>query len=753
MRIIKMTATFGRLNHAVLEPGPGLNLIEAPNESGKSTWCAFLRSMLYGIPTRERDRQDYIAEKNRYQPWSGSAMEGALELEWKGERITIRRGPRGNTPFGAFSAVYSDTGEPVPGLTAANCGETILGVSRSVFEKSAFVGQGGAAISADAELERRIAALVSSGEEDVSYSQVEGTLKEWLRRRKYNKSGQIPRLESELAVLDDTLARQEQAARQAEEARRDLEQLTAWRDSLKAALATWQSRENQERRRMWEEAAAALEKARAEVAALEAEQNRHGAPPDRETLRRAQEDLAYLKTVNANLKLAESQVQEAEDRARAAQAETADDLFPDMTADQAWQQASGHSARVAECRAQAARASRAGWAGAAISAVAGAALAAAGWFLLPQTGYILPIAGGAVLVVGAAVSLAVSRGRAGRLTAEAEELLGRYSAEYPDDIMARANAFREKWVAAQEARRSAEAVEDSRRRLTDQRDELTGALMDLVHTFEPAVRDFFGVSAAISRALNLEERLSTARVRLDGAEKLSASLPRPQAVEPEGDPDGALPEHFDPQEAAAALSSAEGELTRLRSLRAMAQGEMNTLGDPVLFQSRREELTEELSRRREEYAALTLALEGLEEANGQLRARFSPALNARAGELLARLTGGKYSRVTLTRELEASAEEADSPLPRRTLLLSQGTAEQVYLAVRLAVCRLALPAEDPAPLVLDDALDAFDDSRMALALEVLRELAEERQILLFTCHSRESQCLKGAEDVKVLSLS
>ena len=194
-------------------------------------------------------------------------------------------------------------------------------------------------------------------------------------------------------------------------------------------------------------------------------------------------------------------------------------------------------------------------------------------------------------------------------------------------------------------------------------------------------------------------------------------------------------------------------MSRLRSLQAMAQGEMNTLGDPVLFQSRREELTEELSRRREEYAALTLALEGLEEANSQLRSRFSPALNARAGELLARLTGGKYSRVSLTREWEASAEEADSPMPRRTLLLSQGTAEQVYLAVRLAVCRLALPKENPAPIVLDDALDAFDDSRMALALDLLRELGEERQILLFTCHSREAECLKGAEDVKVLSLS
>ena len=50
MKIIEMTATFGVLNKAVLRPGPGLTLIEAPNESGKSTWAAFLRAMLYGFP-------------------------------------------------------------------------------------------------------------------------------------------------------------------------------------------------------------------------------------------------------------------------------------------------------------------------------------------------------------------------------------------------------------------------------------------------------------------------------------------------------------------------------------------------------------------------------------------------------------------------------------------------------------------------------------------------------------------------------
>ena len=85
--------------------------------------------------------------------------------------------------------------------------------------------------------------------------------------------------------------------------------------------------------------------------------------------------------------------------------------------------------------------------------------------------------------------------------------------------------------------------------------------------------------------------------------------------------------------------------------------------------------------------------------------------------------------------------------PRRVLTLSRGAADQLYLAVRLAVCELALPEEDPAPLVLDDALTDFDDGRMALALDLLRAMGRERQIVLFTCHSRESRYLEDAFDV------
>ena len=94
MRIKKMTATFGVLNKASLELDAGLNLICAPNESGKSTWAAFWRAMLYGLDTRERDRKGYLPERKRYLPWSGAPMEGEVELEWEGRDVTIRRGPR-----------------------------------------------------------------------------------------------------------------------------------------------------------------------------------------------------------------------------------------------------------------------------------------------------------------------------------------------------------------------------------------------------------------------------------------------------------------------------------------------------------------------------------------------------------------------------------------------------------------------------------------------------------------------------------
>ena len=121
------------------------------------------------------------------------------------------------------------------------------------------------------------------------------------------------------------------------------------------------------------------------------------------------------------------------------------------------------------------------------------------------------------------------------------------------------------------------------------------------------------------------------------------------------------------------------------------------------------------------------------------RTHASPLLVA-AGALLERLTGGRFVALRPPAEggrrlvaVRADGEELD---PTR---LSEGTADQVHLALRLAGIQqlqsdrvaAGLPT---VPVVLDDVLMTFDDERAVAATAVLSELARTFQVLLFTHH-------------------
>jgi len=203
MKFRKLSASFGRLSGESLELSGGLNIVEAPNESGKSTWCAFIRAILYGIDTSARDKAGKLADKTRYRPWSGVPMEGSAEIETGGRVMTIQRTGNARSPMKDFAAMYADTGETVPGITGADAGEKLTGVPSQVFERSVFIGQAAMRIGQTPELEKRIAALAASGDEDYSFSEAMDRLKVWQRRRKYRQSGAVPALESRISELED----------------------------------------------------------------------------------------------------------------------------------------------------------------------------------------------------------------------------------------------------------------------------------------------------------------------------------------------------------------------------------------------------------------------------------------------------------------------------------------------------------------------------------------------------------------------
>ncbi|MBS6197653.1 MAG: AAA family ATPase [Oscillibacter sp.] len=722
MHILEMQAAYGRLRGDSLRLEPGLNLIYAPNESGKSTWCSFIRTMLYGLPTRQSGP---LADKNRFAPWTGEAMQGRMDLETGGQRWTVLRDTRrANAPMQNFACTYTGTAQPVPEVNGQNLGETLLGVPREVFQRSAFIGQSGLAVSQDPELERRIAALLSTGQEDVSYSESYDRLKKQLNRRRHNKTGLIPHLEQEQARLDEALRRQAELTAQLENAREQQRTAQTRVEELEQRRAQWEALEKQETLRQWREAQEDLARRSQQLTAL---QQLDGDLPDRDTLARMQAQLELLEQAGGTLTQARRTAQQRQAEAREArEAWTAHPLYPNDEK-QLRQQAEAMTAPAGP--------------GKALPIAAGVLLcaAAAALALLPAPAKLIA-AIGAAAAVGLFLYYMASRRRAAAAAQTVQTrktALQRQTEEYL--------RLREDARQAEDAARTAEASAEG---LTQQLQGQLVTLLAQVQPFWPEANGADGVRVALTAALRRREALDGAALQVQKArircDAMSRHLPQP----PLPDPEETLPRPvLSREQIDAALPQVRNQLREARSRVDSLTGQLRTMDSPESLQAQRDQCTRRLEALQAEYDAIALAMEALTQANTVLQTRFSPALGAETARIFSAITGGRYDKVLLDRNLSLSAQPAGDAMPRALSLLSQGAGDQLYLAVRLAICRMVLPRDKAAPLILDDALANFDDQRLAAALDWLAEESRSRQILLFTCHRREGDYLRDRAHV------
>ena len=749
-----MTATFGQLQGRTLELQEGLNILQSPNESGKSTWCAFLASMLYGINSRERDRAGFIADKNRYTPWSGAAMSGRMDCGTDLGELTLTRTTRRQTsPMGEFSAVYAGTGDAVPDLTGRTCGETLLGVSREVFERSAFIRQSGLAVTQDAGLERRIAALISAGEEDTSYTEAADALKKQLNRRRHNKTGLLPALEAELAETERQLSEIGELEGQLSQARAQAEELAAREASLTEELAAHDRWEAAQRRQALSGAETAAREAAERASALRrrAEEERL---PENDTIARLRGAIVNLQTVRRSVEKARAERDEAMKALLKAEANLGESPFAGQTPDSARKEAQQAAPSDKVPGAVAVRE----------LAIFFLFLAAAGGVfallyartstldlpLIRMVPWLLP--GAAAAVVAGAGTYISRLYRTHTLEAMRHTALTkRFGTADPDAIAGMADTYcklYEAREAAQEAVNAKTAAADTLYSSLSSNEQ--GILLE-VRRFAPAAFDIPTADSLLRQCAVRRRELAEAETAARDArlwwEVQSQQLPQAEEAELPAPPvrnrEAVTAELEGTREALAAAKSAADRLT----------GRLHAVGDPAVLASVREEQLAQKEQLEGEYAALQLALEALDTANTTLQNRFSPELGRRAAEIFSGLTGGRYGGVVLDRSFRLSAEPAGEGVYREAELLSAGALDQLYLAVRLAICDLVLPPEKTVPIVLDDALANFDDSRCAAALRYLKEAARGRQILLFTCHSREADFFTGDDEVSVQRLT
>jgi len=144
----------------------------------------------------------------------------------------------------------------------------------------------------------------------------------------------------------------------------------------------------------------------------------------------------------------------------------------------------------------------------------------------------------------------------------------------------------------------------------------------------------------------------------------------------------------------------------------------------------------------EQYARLKLASAVLRKAIERYRDRHQGPILARLGRLFAHLTAGSFAGVILEEdETNPSGQgvlKGLRPGPNGEQVpvegMSEGTADALYLAVRLATLETYLDTNEPMPFIVDDILVHFDDARASAALQVMRELSKKTQVLFFTHH-------------------
>ncbi len=631
MKINKLTASFGKLQNESLSFHEGLNVIYAPNESGKSTWCAFIRAMLYGVDSAERAKSGHLPDKLRYAPWSGAPMEGSMELTAERCDITIVRSTKSkNAPMREFSATYTGSNVKVEGLNAQNAGEMLTGVSKDVFRRSAFIAQGSVAVSGSPELERRISAIVSTGEEHTSYSEADERLRTWQRKRRYNRRGMLPELESSMA-----------------ETRRRLEDMSGSIEDVKQL----------EQR---------LEQARQSCAQLEREVTESRKKQRKLALDRLNAGRMTLRHRSEEHDAAMTRLSEARQALREGPfgTESPGELEPRLREDlEALHElkergSAKHSPLLA------------------IILFVLAVAAAAAYTLLDAWPF---IAVAALLTAAACfMFMRFSRRRndARQALDDRMRLLKGYKVSSATELRAAYKKHLELWLQVQQAEeneRSTRADFESARMRQNELEE--SALSDL---------DFTGGSTEAAR---LGRELSAMRSE---AERLSARI-------------------------------------------ASANGRLAAMGDPLVLSSSLGCMAQEHALLQEEYDAISLALDALREADAELQSRFSPELGRVAAEYMSLVTDGRYSNVFINRDFSARIRTSDDAVARDAEYLSAGTLDLMYLAVRLAVCQLALPEGESCPLIIDDALVNLDEDRLEQAMKLLREIAKKRQVILFSC--------------------
>lgn len=746
---------------------PGVNVFCGPNEAGKTTLMSFVRSVLFGFERRSHPR--------RYEPISGGNHGGFLDIAVQGQEWRIRRQGgrhvRGSVAVELLGLPGDAGPRPDGGTDAESQLEQLLGgTTRTLYHNVFAFGLEELEHFRTLE-ESEVASHISGagmGFGAKRWSQVWKDLEE-RRGRLFLPRGQNTVLNQAFKELETVRAELDQRATEPEdylhalEAREQLNaEITATEDEVsQLAIRIGHYRKVREaepyrrRRRELEAALGELEEIdrfpeggvnrlnllfdrRRELEAELGKSDQEAA-----SLRSTRQDLARQYTPQDLIRRSRGVEslrlllprRDAAEEVVAARTARRDEIVMERKRVETRQREIGPPSVISMLM---------------LGALIGAAALGVELYGHPAGRWV-----GGALLVGLALWYAYRSRRAGRLDedladcdvrrAEAEDRLRRSEKEASDvrasierlvgrsdfshvDLETEALRVADLAKLAEELR----TVEDRLEREAGQRERLCRQMVDV----EGRIAELFEQGGAASES-EFFKRAETFRKRRD----LLAELDRTPSGRVEDPEPGVVP--LDAASYPEAVAAHDTLTTRLREARTEAgrlEERLSSLSrseQRSRARLRQEAVLAEIEEASGKWAVLTLCRTLLSGTRQIYETERQPEVLRRASEFFSRMTGERWVRVISPLDegraegLVVTSRAGDRVRPEN---LSRGTAEQLYLAMRLALVGEYSEHVCPLPVIFDDIFVNFDPERTRQSIHAVRDLAASHQVLLFTCH-------------------
>ncbi len=708
--------SFGKLEHVVVDPAQGLDILCLPNESGKTTYAMFIKFIFYGfVGTRNRT----VAENERtlYMPWNGENAEGAIELTFGGERYRIER---------SVNTQGRDKLNVIDLTTRKNVfanlipGEVFLGVGEELFAKTVFFKQLTLPANGDKTLAESLRNIAVSASERESadaatkkLAKLQGELTNKQRHGMIHRaedaangysalfadackaSERIAEIDASTASNDDKIQRAGNALLQLQNELDNLETYEALQTLLK--LRQLQNRCDDAENEYKNACDGFDSEAFADIGGAGVFMSRHG----NYISARAAVDSAKQRLADA-----EKQYADAEGR------------VPKQCKDISQNDVMRGKKRFNFSLALS------------LFTLLCAIACFAGNLVIPA---VVALAAASVFAVLAVKSKTYLSKLAKQCGCDNEQQLLSLLSDIPSLVAEAERAHAELDKATLQMNVCEQRLDEAKKLLDSTISRVVSA--DSGEEYQQQINRIIALSSHIAE---LKIRFEAAKQEFANEsegkdlDELAAKAKRFAGKKPERDRKQIETEIRFYKTQAEQLKNRNSELYHEREILTVKHG------DAALIKGKLDAANAYVDELKRFNSALTVAREVLEETGEYIKSSVSPRISSAASKYFNMLTNGKYSQ--LDSDTELALTFGDGFASHSSEYLSAGTRECAYIALRLALADVMYP-DISVPLIFDDAFVCIDDQRLPSVLKLLSRLSADRQITVISCSDREIRAL------------